>query len=506
MNRHKLLTCAALALCALALALTMSAPTRTAEAVSPALAPVTASPLYRFYNNSCDYHFYTADPDERANQKKQGWTEEQMVGYVFRQPAPGTAPLYRLHKYLGGCDSYFYTLNKSEADNAAQNLAWTFEGVACYVSPVQIAGTAPLYRLYKPLTEEGQALFKSDETHWYDFITNAGGAEFKDAPSAVMYGDAHFYTANGQEKFSAMSGGYKLERTEGYVWTQPVTLGASPKPPAPAPLPESYYTEQLFNLGCTKGPNGGITCPTKMGYFSCEYYRKQGNIKATSCIANFDLASFSKVEANLSDLGCKRFLGRPGEYICESWAGGDACDAAVKTNNGLVTKCFTPRSNLIMSYQNSFGREPTAQEINYWSGEMKAKKLSYKDVMAAHHQWLKSAAAEGERKGITNRSIYEAFGRYATVDEINNITGLIAQDGRNFADLVKGHVAWMTGGSPQQDQELRETIKRAFKKSGNGSPSETQIQDWMAKVKAQKLSFKNLVTALQPASKFPKGS
>jgi len=67
-----------------------AAPARTAAA-SPAFAPVTAVPLYRFYQPAHGFHLYTADPDERAALKElPEWVEEQQEGYVFRQQMPGT--------------------------------------------------------------------------------------------------------------------------------------------------------------------------------------------------------------------------------------------------------------------------------------------------------------------------------------------------------------------------------------------------------------------------------
>jgi hypothetical protein len=487
MKSYKPVICAALILTACALAVATFTPSHTEAAASPAFAPVTAVPLYRFYQPASDFHFYTADPAERMKIKNQpGWVEEGTVGYVFPQYVPGTVPLYRVVKSELGGTNHFYSIDPFEVDAARQKGGWALEGVACYVARDPANGTMPLYRLYKPYQEAVEG-----ESHWYDFL---GGGEPFGSPAS---GDAHFYTSNTTEMTKVAGAGYQLVRVEAYVWSQPTTLGASAPPPAPAPPPESYYTDQLFNQGCGKSSGGGINCPTKNGYFTCEYLRKAGKIKAAPCAANFDLAAFNKIEANLIDQSCKRFVGRPGEYVCESWAGGDTCDNYVKTSNGLVTKCYTPRTNLINSYKNSFGREPTAKEIDYWSGEMKAKKLAYKDVMKAHSQWLKTDAASTERKGVANRSVYEAYGRYPSADEVNNIADIIARGGTSYADLVKGHVSWMTGGSPQQNQELRAMIGRAFASAKQPQPGEAQYNDWMAKVKAQKLTFVKVVAMLK---------
>jgi len=301
-----------------------------------------------------------------------------------------------------------------------------------------------------------------------------------------------FYTIDGKQKYEALYQDYELRPVPVYVWTQPVTLGE------PAPLPESYYTEHLFNLGCTEAPNGGITCPTVSAYGICEDYRKTGKIKAAACIAGeLDLDAFSKIEANIVDAGCRRFAGRVGVYICESWAGGEACEVARRRSNGLITMCYTPRRNLVLSYQESFGRGPNTKEIEHWAGQIKANKLTYKDLLKAHSQWIKTPKAESARKDVALLSIANAFGRLGTADEVSYIMGLIAQDGRSHAALVKGHADWMTGGNPQQNQELREMIARAFESAELPQPSEAQYNDWMAKVKAQKLTFTQLFALLK---------
>jgi hypothetical protein len=487
MKRHQLLTCGAFALCIIALACSTFAPTHTAAA-SPAFAPVTAVPLYRFYDRNHGFHFYTADPDERAVLRKDSnWSEEQQEGYCFREQVVGTTALYRVGKGgRAGGSQHFYTIDLAQVRDAEPG-GWKNEGVACYVSMGQVANTAPLYRLYRPFSQ----------ADWDDLQGKLASGMFFNF-DAMSLGDDQFYTIDGKQKYEATAQGYQLVRVEAYVWTQPVTFNTSSKPATPAPLPESYYTEQLFNLGCSKAAGGGITCLTKGGYFECEYYRKQGKIKANACVANFDLASFNKIEANLVDLGCKRFASRPGEYQCESWAGGDACDAAVKTSNGLITVCYTPRMFVVASYQDSFGREPTPKEIDYWAGEIKAKKLTYKDVTAANRQWLKTDAAGDERRNLVNRNFFEVFGRVASAAELNYWRDKIEKEGTSYAELRKLNLDWLLGsGGVQQLGEFVTMIQRAYSVAGLPKPTDAQIQKSVADVTAKRLTFKQLVASLK---------
>lgn len=202
MKKHKLLTCGALILSALAFAFTMSAPLHTAAA--PAPAGITGVPLHHFYELQKDYfHFYTADPDEVAALKKhKGWKYVGIIGYVLAKKTASTVPLYRLVKSEFGGTNHFYTIDMAEANNAIINLGWTAEGIAGYVAPKQFPGTVPLYRLYMGCQTPNDGKFR---------------APCEDATG----GDVHYLTANGVEKNTAILNGMQFIRIEAYVWNRP---------------------------------------------------------------------------------------------------------------------------------------------------------------------------------------------------------------------------------------------------------------------------------------------
>jgi hypothetical protein len=59
----------------------------------------------------------------------------------------GTDPLHRLFNPRTG--EHFFTISDDERDNATQNLGYTSEGEACYVSPNDPSGRTPLYHMYE---------------------------------------------------------------------------------------------------------------------------------------------------------------------------------------------------------------------------------------------------------------------------------------------------------------------------------------------------------------------
>jgi len=490
MKRSGLFIPSALVLIILALICSRNAPSRVDAAGPLPPPPPKTVPLYYLYNYSSGYHLFTDDYGVKEIAISDGsYTFIKNACYVFSTQVPGTVLLHQLKQIVlvksGDGDPvnvprFLYTTSFDEY-NQLKKAGWSnAQGnpkIAIYIAPSPLTGTVALYRLRHP------SVYSDDLAYF--------------AP-----GDYDsYYTTDKNEMNSLTQNGWEFVHVEGWVWPGPTTL-AEPPPPAP---PESYYIQLLSDLGCnTLEMPGKITCP-KQGYFDCDYYRKEGKIKVAACSPNFNLTDFNKAESLLVKLGCKRFLGRPGEYICESWDSGEACDAAIKTSKGLITKCHTPRKLLVLSYQNSFGRKPTDQETSYWSTQLKAKSIDYKDLMQAHRQWLMSQAASAERKALANRSVYEAFGRYPTVEELDNLADLVAK-GKNYEELVKGHVDWMLGGTPQSTNELRETIKRAFKACRFNPPTDPDIQEWIALAKVQRLSFKKLIMALKSKWGFPTGA
>jgi hypothetical protein len=157
-------------------------------------------------------------------------------------------------------------------------------------------------------------------------------------------------------------------------------------------------------------------------------------------------------------------------------------------------------------YATSFGREPTAKELAFWTAEAKAKSYGFDELVMAHHAWLKTPEADAERKSLVFRNFFEAYGRLPTVSESNGYHDEIEKLGMNYSELL----AWImdrmllpatfiVAGEKREAlvNELHDMIKRAFLTANKGQPSEAQYNEWTAKVQAQKLTFKQLVAVLK---------
>jgi hypothetical protein len=179
---------------------------------------VQTVPLYRlrFEGNSSgggtqSEHFYTANKAERDSVLKNlnygtydfdggggfssiSFLDEGIEGYLSPTQVPGTVPLYRLYKEPM---KHFYTADAKEKSRAISKYGYRFENIVGYVSAVQIPGTTPLYRAYRA--------------------------------TVGKTGDDHFYTIKEDEKFGALHKyGYVDDGITCYVWTSAVKLSTGP--------------------------------------------------------------------------------------------------------------------------------------------------------------------------------------------------------------------------------------------------------------------------------------
>jgi hypothetical protein len=101
-----------------------------------------------------------------------------VIGYILKNQAPGTQPLYRMR---GARGDHYFTDNAAAVAQAKRD-GYRMEGVAGYVAASQQPDTVALYDLFDPAT--GQ----------------------------------HFYTTSPAERNSVLSHGYRNSGIAGYVW------------------------------------------------------------------------------------------------------------------------------------------------------------------------------------------------------------------------------------------------------------------------------------------------
>jgi len=150
--------------------------------------------VYRYWQAQNHDHFYTQNAGEiGATQHGQtgnhGYQCEGVLCHLSSTPLPGWVPVYRYWK--AGSNDHFYTANAGEIGatqhGQSGNHGYQCEGTLGYISPVQSAGTIPIFR------------------YW-----NASNND-------------HFYTANAGEIGASQQGqsgnhGYQCEGVLGYAY------------------------------------------------------------------------------------------------------------------------------------------------------------------------------------------------------------------------------------------------------------------------------------------------
>jgi hypothetical protein len=99
-------------------------------------------PLYRWQYGAA--YFWSTN----YNEPPAWWTYVGITAYVYDGAATGTTPVYRYYNTSTGY--HFYTSNWTELYGGGGN--WSYEGIAYYVYTSQETGTVPLYRWDHPAT------------------------------------------------------------------------------------------------------------------------------------------------------------------------------------------------------------------------------------------------------------------------------------------------------------------------------------------------------------------
>jgi len=189
--------------------------------VAPALAQQTGrTPLYR-YQSRKGHYLYATSAKLPAGLDDGPWESEGLTCYVPEPKPHGTTPVYQLMSQTNDLGTrYFFTTDLNEVQTY-QTQGWSNQGTAFHIASVKLAGTVPVYRLYKGLAPQ----VKKDKSLWDKISEAISGPEFTQETAGVLQ-DAYFYTISEDEKAVALKGGFIQLGILGYAWP-PTAAGSS---------------------------------------------------------------------------------------------------------------------------------------------------------------------------------------------------------------------------------------------------------------------------------------
>jgi uncharacterized protein DUF5648 len=423
MKRKLAFSCATLVLVASSITYRAETASISNAALPSAPEQVVTVPLFLLRNEArARFHFYTIDPNEKnILDQQQEWNYQGITCYVIpnSKKPPGSVEMYRLTKQMtddinifhqsSTHSKFFYTTDKAEADNAANNLGWRLEGVPFYVSPKPAAGSAPLYRLYAPLNES------------------------KSSGGTFLYGDSFVYTTSEKTKADYISYGYQFQRIEGYVWNTQVTLdtnnglavfGATPAPALTKPdlvvfktiADQTSVTALIRNQGGTN--TGGVKYQV-----SLLIYDRQNHLE-TRLVQNGPGLSPDQIMPVKFDTSVKRVAGKNYQIVIDEQntltTESEKKNNATEILSGPVTKIATP-SDTGEKLTISFGASlVNKQDITASSGQFSGKNTIYSlklsNVDDFPKDWFKSLTVLDQVKcgALTNaRLIAEVKWKYS---------------------------------------------------------------------------------------------
>jgi parallel beta-helix repeat protein len=118
--------------------------------------PIAKQHVYRFWSDSKRGHFYTINKAERdqvaSSYSPQEWRYESVAYDAFDTQIAGTIPLYRF--YSDAFQGHFFTASAAEKDSVIANYpdnVWLYEGIAYYVYPLDTAlASRAVWRFWSP--------------------------------------------------------------------------------------------------------------------------------------------------------------------------------------------------------------------------------------------------------------------------------------------------------------------------------------------------------------------
>lgn len=111
-------------------------------------------PIYRFYSEEFQAHFYTISEGEKnhiiATYSPRTWNYEGVAYTAISDSLPGMSPIHRSYSMKN--KKHFYTISEEEKNELINNkypeAKFTYEGIAWYAHEAPQSFTTPLYRFY----------------------------------------------------------------------------------------------------------------------------------------------------------------------------------------------------------------------------------------------------------------------------------------------------------------------------------------------------------------------
>lgn len=161
---------------------------------------IKAIPLYRCWNGKV--HWYTTNADERNSWLAGGFSDEGISCYISPVPLPNTVPLYKCMLY----NDIYYATSSAERDAVISTYGFSYIGIEGYVIPGNNTsyGDVNVNRWYHP---------ESDHSDGWEWLS---GEKFVSASEMDRH---HFYQVD-----AASIPGYNYEGVAFRAWSSPKVL------------------------------------------------------------------------------------------------------------------------------------------------------------------------------------------------------------------------------------------------------------------------------------------
>lgn len=140
-------------------------------------APSVVAPVYRFYSQQNQTHFYTASVQERDfirnTYPERVWRYEDVAFQAFLEQQEDTVAIHRFYSRKNG--SHFYTASEAERDHVIKTFpenVWKYEGIAWYAYPETVSGHNEMYRFWN--TKQSKHFYTANKSERDHVISNLG--------------------------------------------------------------------------------------------------------------------------------------------------------------------------------------------------------------------------------------------------------------------------------------------------------------------------------------------